>query len=99
MYVDPHGLRSGANTSYTAADRAHEGASTLSRATAESGIFGDFAAARSFQQAVAAAHTRHVELIKNHSANLGTVGDKVHRAAATFTEMDDTNAERLGEVY
>jgi hypothetical protein len=99
MRVDVGGLQSGANTSYTAADHAHEGAATLSRAAAESGIFGDFAAARTFHQAVEAAHTRHVDLIKNHTANLGTIGDKVNKAAAAFAEMDNNNSEQLKAVY
>ncbi|CAN5566689.1 hypothetical protein BH09ACT8_BH09ACT8_42940 [soil metagenome] len=99
MYVDPAGLRSGAGTSYTAADHAHQGAGALSRAAVDSGIFGDFAAARSFQQAAEAAHGRHVKVIKCHIDNLGTIGDKAHAAATSFVEMDDDNAERLGNVY
>jgi hypothetical protein len=99
MEVHVAGLHSGANTSYEAADHADGAAATLSRTTADSGMFGDFAAAHSFHQALDAAHTRHVELIKNHTANLGTVGDKAHKAAAAFAEMDNNNAEQLRNVY
>ncbi|MCV7230235.1 DUF2563 family protein [Mycolicibacterium komossense] len=99
MEVHVAGLHSGANTSYDAADHADGAAATLSRTTPDSGMFGDFAAAHSFHQSLEAAHTRHVELIKKHTANLGTIGDKAHKAAAAFAEMDQDNAEKLKDVY
>jgi Protein of unknown function (DUF2563) len=98
MFVDPAGLRAGADTSYKAAEHANDGAAHLSRATAGSGIFGDFAAAQSFHEAVSAAHTRQTDLLKKHSDVLDQLGKTAHAAASTFTEMDDHNGEKLHNI-
>ncbi len=98
MHVNTDGLRGGANTSYNAADHAFEGANSLGRAGIGSSLFGEIPAAKSFHGAVSSAQDRHVEMINSHSERLGTVGDKAHRAAAEFTEMEAQNKARLDAV-
>ena len=98
MHVNTEGLRSGAGTSFNAADHAYEGAGNLSRAAIASGIFGNFAEADSFHEAVSGAHRRHVSMIESHFEKLGTVGDKAHSAAADFAEMEKLNEARLRAV-
>ena len=98
MHVNTEGLRSGAGTSYNAADHAYEGAGNLSRAAIASGIFGDFAEADSFYEAVSGAHRRHVSMIESHYDKLGAAGDKAHSAAADFAEMEKRNEARLRAV-
>ncbi len=98
MQVNTDGLRSGANTSYNAADHAFEGASGLGRAGIGGSIFGEIPAATSFHEAVSSAQARHVTMIGSHSERLGTVGDKAHQAAAGFTDMEAQNQARLDAV-
>lgn len=98
MHVNTDGLRTGANTTYTAADHTYDGKTTLSRASVPSGIFGDFEAARSFHQAVSTAHHNHVTRIDDHADRLGTIGEKAHCAAADFGEMETRNKISLDGV-
>ena len=98
MHVNTEGLRSGAGTSFNAADHAFAGAGKLSRAAIASGIFGNFAEADSFHEAVSGAHGRHVSMIESHLARLGIVGDKAQNAAAEFAEMEKLNEARLRAV-
>ncbi len=95
MHIDTDGLHSGANTSYRAADHAHEGASGLARAGIAASIFGDFEAAAAFHEAVTTAHGKHSALLTHHGDQLGTLGDKAHSAAARFRDMEHENADRL----
>jgi hypothetical protein len=99
MFVNPSGLRDGASASYTAADHAHAGAMSLGRAHVDSSIFGNFAAARSFGEAVSGAHSRHVQLLHSHTEALGGIGDKANQSAAGFDEMETRNAQNLRDVY
>jgi hypothetical protein len=98
MRVDPDELCAGARQLYDAAGLAQEGAGTLSQVIAGSGIFGSFATAESFHTAVRTAHRGHVERLDEHQRRLGTLGDKTHRAASAFVEMDDRNSSALREV-
>jgi Protein of unknown function (DUF2563) len=99
VFVDCTGLRSGANTSYTAADHASEGAGRLARAGMATSMFGDFAEARAFQQALSHAHSRHVELAGRQCTSLGTVGDKAHVAASKFIDMEEAHEAVLRAVH
>lgn len=99
VFVDFDGLRGGANTSYTAADHAYEGAGRLARAGTATSIFGDFAEAKSFQQALSAAQSRHARLAEQQYASLGTIGDKAHTATNGFVEMEKRNTATLDDVY
>ena len=98
MHVNTDGLRTGGNTTYTAADHTYEGAGTLSRAGVPAGIFGDFDAAHSFHETVSTAHQKHVTLINNHSDRLSIIGDKAHSAAADFHDMEKRNESVLKAV-
>ncbi len=98
MHVNTDGLRNGANTSFSAADHAFEGANSLGRVGIGSSIFGDIPAAASFHEAVSGAQARHVTMIDSHSQRLGTVGDKAHQAAADFSDMEAQNKARLDAV-
>jgi len=95
MFVSPDGLRDGDNTSYQGADHADDGASTLARASVGSRIFGDFPAAAQFHQAVSDAHSHHTTRAAHHAERLGVLGDKAHRAAADFDDMESANKDRL----
>jgi Protein of unknown function (DUF2563) len=95
MYVNTEGLHAGATSSYGAADHVRDASGTLSRASVASGIFGDFDAADSFHEALSDAHASHVTLTNTYSEQLGIIGDKAHRAAADFREMESNNKDRL----
>ena len=75
-----------------------EGAEQLSRVTPASGIFGDFPAAESFHGALADAHSNHIQRLREHEAHLGVLGDKGHKTASAFVEMEERNAEALRSV-
>ena len=98
MQVDIGEMRSGANRSYTAASFALEGADQLSRVNPTSGIFGDFPAAESFHGALAEAHSNHVQRLRDHENHLGVLGDKAHKTASVFVDMEERNAEALRSV-
>ena len=98
MQVDVGELRSGANRSYNAADRAQEGARALSRVPVTPGIFGAFSAAETFHSAVNQNHTRHVARMQDHSTGLGALGDKANHAASGFSDMEERNTEAVCEV-
>ena len=91
-------LHSGAAESHRASEHAEAGASHLSGATPAAGMFGDFAAADDFHDAVSAAHAYHVKALQNHQENLNDVGAKAHRAGYAFSATDDHNAKVLREV-
>lgn len=98
MQVDVEEMRSGANRSYNAASFAMEGADQLSRVSPTSGIFGSFAAAESFHDALSEAHSNHVQRLRDHQNRLGVLGDKGHKTASVFVEMEERNAEALRAV-
>ncbi|MBB3605133.1 hypothetical protein FHT40_004817 [Mycolicibacterium sp. BK556] len=98
MQVDVDEMRSGANRSYNAASFAMEGADQLSRVHPTSGIFGDFPAAESFHGALTAAHSNHVDRLRKHENRLGVLGDKGHKTASVFVDMEERNAEALRSV-
>ena len=99
MFVEPDLLHSGANESHRAGGRARDGADHLARGPLASGMFGDFAAADTFHEAVSSAHAQHVKTLQGHQQSLTAVGTKAHHAAREFTAMDDampTNCGRFG---
>ncbi|WP_322858266.1 DUF2563 family protein [Mycobacterium europaeum] len=98
MFVDTALLHSGGNESHRAGGHAQEGADQLARGPLASGMFGDFAAADSFHEAVTAAHTQHVQNLQGHKQTLTDVGAKAHIAAKGFTSMDQQNAGELRAV-
>ncbi|MGD1283465.1 DUF2563 family protein [Mycobacterium seoulense] len=98
MFVDTALLHSGGNDSHRAGGHAQEGADQLARGPLASGMFGDFAAAASFHEAVTTAHTQHVQNLQGHQRTLTDVGAKAHHAAKGFTSMDQQNADEMQAV-
>jgi hypothetical protein len=98
MFVDTGLLHSGASASYTAGSHAQAGAVRLSGTAPLSGMFGDFAAAQAFNEAVASAHAHHVKTLQTHQENLRALGDNAQTVARTFTTTDDHNAAALRAV-
>jgi len=98
VQVDVEEMRSGANRSYNAAWLALEGADQLARARVGSSIFGDFTAAESFHTAVSQAHSNHVQQLRDHESRLGVLGDKAHKTASVFIEMEERNTQALRAV-
>jgi hypothetical protein len=98
MFVDTAMLHSGADQSYRASEHAQDGANHLSVAAPVAGIFGSFAAAEDFHDAVTSAHAHHVKTLQSHQQNLDEVGTKAHHVASSFSAMDDNNAKALREM-
>jgi Protein of unknown function (DUF2563) len=98
MFVDTELLHSGGNQSHRAGGHAQDGADHLARGPLASGMFGDFAAADSFHEAVTTAHAQHVKSLQAHRETLTSVGKKAHVAAKGFKDMDSHNAAELRAV-
>lgn len=95
MHVNTDDMRAGADRSYRASDFAKDAADALSRATVRNGIFGSFAAADTFRAAMADNHSNHAERMRSHHTGLGVLGDKTHKTASVFEEMEERNAAAL----
>jgi alanine racemase len=98
MDVDTGLLHSGANQSHRAGGHAQEAANHLSRGPVMSGMFGEFAAAESFHEAVTSAQAHHVKTLQAHQETLTAVGANAHTAANGFTDMEERNAAQLRAV-
>ncbi|UQX10786.1 DUF2563 family protein [Candidatus Mycobacterium methanotrophicum] len=61
MFVNTAQLHSGAAQSFRASEHAQDGASHLSAAAPVAGMFGSFADAEAFHDAVSSAHAHHVK--------------------------------------
>ena len=98
MFIDTESLHSGADESHRAGGFAQDGAKRLCRGPLMVGMFGDFAAAEDFHEAVSSAHAEHVRNLRAHQEVLTSVGSKARLAASGFTEMDRRNADELRSV-
>jgi hypothetical protein len=98
MYVDTDGLHSGATHSRNAGEHAQDSSKHLSGGQLGAGMFGDFAAADSFHDAMSTAHAHHVATAEAHHKVLNGVGLKAHRIANDFTATEDNNVQALREV-
>ena len=98
MFVNTAKLHSGADDSYRASEHAQVGANHLSSAAPVAGMFGDFADADDFHEAVSAAHSVHVKALQSHHESLNEVGARAHRTGHAFSEMDERNAKVLREL-
>jgi len=98
MDVDTGLLHSGGNESHRAGGHAQEAASHLSRGPLMPGMFGEFAAAESFHEAVTSAQAHHVKTLQVHQETLTSVGTNAHTAANGFTDMDERNAAELRAI-
>jgi hypothetical protein len=99
MFVDPAEMRCGANLSYNASSIVKSSKDKFSRTGLPSGIFGTFTEADHFHEALGVAHSDHVERMKDHETRLGALGDKAHKAASAFADMDHHNAEIVRAVW
>ena len=98
MFVDAAKLHSGAAESHRASEHAQAGANSLSAVPPLVGMFGDFAAADDFHDAVSAAHAHHLKALQSHQQSLDDVGASAHRTGYAFSAMDDRNARELREL-
>jgi hypothetical protein len=98
MDVDTGLLHSGGDESHRAGGHAQQAAGHLSRGPLMSGMFGEFAAAESFHEAVASAQAQHLKNLQAHQETLTTVGTNAHAAANGFTDMEERNAAKLRAV-
>lgn len=98
MFVDTAMLHSGAAQSHRAGEHAQDGANRLSAAPPVAGMFGSFADAEAFHDAVSSAHAHHVKTLQDHQHNLNDVGMKTHHVAYSFSETEDNNVKVLREV-
>jgi hypothetical protein len=62
------------------------------------GMFGEFAAAESFHEAVTSAQAQHVKTLQAHQQTLTSVGANAHTVANGFTDMEERNAAKLRAV-
>lgn len=98
MFVDMGLLRSGAQESHHAGSHAYDGAGRLARGAQLPAMFGDFAAAEAFHDAVFAARVQHVRTLEAHNETLVILGDKAIDAAMGFADMEARNALALRVV-
>ncbi len=95
MEVDTAHLHAGADRCGDAAGMALTAAGKLAEKTPASGMFGDFAEAHAFRQAVSSAHRDHVEQLHAHHRALTDIGDKTHAAANEFAAHDASAADGI----
>ena len=95
MFVNTELLHSGAGESHRAATHARDAADHLSRGPLLSGMFGCFAAAEAFHDALSVAHARHVKTLQAHQETLTAIGGRAQRATGEFTDMEQHNAAKL----
>ncbi|GAB7145147.1 DUF2563 family protein [Mycobacterium riyadhense] len=98
MFVDTGLLHSAGDDSHRAGEHAQDGTDRLSRGPLLSRMFGDFAAAEAFHDAVGAAQAQHVRTLRAHQEALTAVGGRARQAAAEFAEMDHGNAAKVRAV-
>jgi hypothetical protein len=95
MFIDTASLRMGAGYSESAGALARRGADQFSSAPLPAGIFGDFAEAEQFHQALSHAQTNHSENMRGHHSALSKLADNATTAARVFTEEDEQSAAAL----
>ena len=98
MFVDTDGLHSGAAHSRNAGEHAQDSSKHLAAAQLGAGMFGDFAAADSFHDAMSTAHAHHVATAEAHHKVLNSVGLKTRAIASAFTATEDDNVQSLRGV-
>lgn len=98
MFVDTGMLHAGAADSHRAGAHADDGANHLASTSPVAGMFGDFAAAHDFHDAVSAAHAQHTATLRGHATTLNDVGVQAGTAATEFTETEDRNTAAMDAV-
>jgi hypothetical protein len=97
MFVQPKLVHSRGTESHRAGDHAREGADHLSRGPVMAGMFGGFAAAEAFHDAVYSTRTRHVKSLQAHQ-EASAIDSKAPLAATRFSDMDVRNAATMPAV-
>jgi Protein of unknown function (DUF2563) len=95
MEVDPTHLQAGADRCSDAAGTALAAAGKLAEKKPTAGMFGDFAEARAFHEAISATHQDHVEQLHGHHRVLTDISDKSRSGADEFTGRDTSAADSL----
>lgn len=98
MEVDTAHLHAGADRCSDAAQTASAAAGKLAGKEPAAGMFGDFAEAHEFHEAVSAAHQDHIEQLYGHHRALTDISDESHSAAHEFTARDASTADSLRAV-
>lgn len=95
MEVDTAHLHAGADRCSDAAQTALAAAGKLAGKVPTVGMFGDFAEAHEFHEALSAAHQGHIEQLHGHHRALTEISDKSRSAAHEFTARDASAADSL----
>lgn len=95
MWVEPELLSSGGDVARSAGQRVLGGAAELSQAPIGSGIFGDFDAARGFEERLGQHRASQVERMRANHRTLTDVGDKAQNASGWFTNTERQNTEAV----
>lgn len=98
MIVDTTMLHSGAAQSHRASEHARDGANHLSATPPVAGMFGSFADAEAFHDAVNSAHNHHIKTLQSHQHDLDDVGTKTHHVANSFSATEENNVKVLRDV-
>ncbi|WP_232000767.1 DUF2563 family protein [Mycobacterium kyorinense] len=98
MEVDTAHLHAGADRCNDAGQTALAAAGKLAGKEPAAGMFGDFAEAHEFHEAVSAAHQSHIEQLHGHHSALGAISDESRSAAHEFTARDASTADALRAI-
>jgi hypothetical protein len=98
MWVEPELLSSGGQVARNAGDRVLNGAAALAAAPIGTSIFGDFAAARAFQQRLGELQIGQVTEMRNSHHTLTDVGTKAKTSSVSFSETETANRSTLDAV-
>jgi hypothetical protein len=98
MFVDPQMVSAGGNYSRLAGEHAQEGANVISQGPLVPDMFGEFAAAGVFHQAVTYVRSRRVANLLASQEVLADVTSNASRVAAGFTDMDDRHLAEMRSV-
>jgi hypothetical protein len=95
MEVDSRHLHAGADRCADAASAAQAAAGKLAAMEPMVGMFGDFAEAHAFHEAITTAHQGHIEQLRAHHRALTDISDKSRSGADEFTAQDASAADSL----
>jgi len=98
MLVDATLLHAGGDDAHCAGEEARAGAHALSGGPMSRGMFGEFAAATAFHDALRSALLRHATHLQGTHRALVSISDRSHQSAVAFTEMDERGATEMRTV-
>lgn len=91
-------LHCGGDSSEFAGAAAKKAATRLAETSPAQGIFGDFDAANTFQQALTTARDDHVQRSHDHDARLRGISGTAQTGAWAVTNTDGNSADAIGSV-